>query len=167
MRKVIGLDPLNLNKKFVAVILAIFAVLVIIGLFAGCGDDNSVNNGNGNTNEILFSLDSLAIITPPFTKDTVFVISNANTIKIAFTGETNADSINGSALFKVSSIDNVNNNIIFDTTYNATLHMNNNFEFFINTANNPCSVVLYIQCLRTPPYVFFMRLKNIKVYKIN
>jgi hypothetical protein len=45
--------------------------------------------------------------------------------------------------------------------------MNRAFDFRVSNIVNPASVIIRIQCLRNPPHVFFMRLKNIRIYKIN
>lgn len=137
-------------------------ILSLLFLFA-CGD-NPVNNNMGSNENTIFFQDSLSIVTPPFSKDTNITVSAKN-IKITFTAETNADSINGWSLFKVTSLD-TNNLTILDTTYNRISSLNNNFEFSLNSPNTKF-ITLYIQCLRNPPYVFFMRLKNIKIISLD
>ncbi len=132
-------------------------ILSLVLIFA-CGED-IVNNGNTPPQITIFSQDSLSLFTPPFTKDTTIEI-NAKNIRVTFTAETNADSINGWSLFKVTAFDTTNQTIL-DTTYSRVSSINNNFEF---TLINAKFITLYIQCLRNPPHVFFMKLKNIKIY---
>jgi hypothetical protein len=157
MRNIAGLKPTN--KVFGYILGALFVIAAAAALI-GCGTDE-ITGGNGNPHEtVLFAMDSLAIITPPFTKDTAVSIP-ASKVKITFTAQTNADSINGFSLFKISAVDTANITV-FDTTYNRISTMNNNFEFTIS-APGSFALNLYIQCLRTPPHVFFMRLKNIRV----
>lgn len=157
-----------LNGKAYLYIAAFFAIMLAASLIMSCGNDSITNTGTNPGNEtLIYSQDSLSLITPPFTKDTTVKFSSISNIKINFDAETNADSINGWALFKVNAVDSANNTTILDTTYNKTLHMNNSYTISLNNLTSTIFINLYIQCLRNSPYVFYMRLKNIKIYSIN
>jgi len=164
-------NTFNVTHKNSAKAVAIFFIIVVaIALIAGCGDSDTPTGGNPpvvSGDSLLFSLDSFGIVTPPFTKDTSIVISNTAKIKIIFTAETNADSINGWSLFTVTAIDTILNQTVYDSTYNHTLNMNNAFDLRINNIMNATAITFRIQCLRNAPHIFFMKLKNIKVFKIN
>lgn len=101
MRKPLELDPLNLNKRFVAAVLAIFGVLIIIGLFAGCGEDNPTNNNNNppvNNDSLIWSIDTMTIWTHnPTVKhfQLIDTTTKINKFKILLNFTSNADSCCG------------------------------------------------------------------------
>lgn len=51
MRKIAGINPTEISKRFVVTLIIFFAVLIITGLIAGCGNDTVTNNNNGNGNQ--------------------------------------------------------------------------------------------------------------------
>lgn len=164
------IKPNELRKRFIIIIVLLLTALAAAGSLIGCGDDINGNNGNGNppaSEQLIYFQDSLVLVTPPFANDTDIFVNNVENIKITFTGETNADSVNGWSLFSIDIIDITNNVVVYDTTYNRTLHMNNNFDFRVYGITGNIGVNIRIQCLRNPPHVFFMKLRNIKIYKIN
>lgn len=143
----------------------IFAAAVI---FYSCGDDNTTNNSGTGGETVIFSMDSLVVITPVSVSDTTIYINNINRVRISFDCLTNADSINGfsSYIILASYIDS--NNVYheyLDTTYNRISSLNNTFNFYINTPN-PYGLNIKAQCFRNNANIYFIKLKNIKIYQI-
>ncbi|MBN8585134.1 MAG: hypothetical protein J0M37_08560 [Ignavibacteria bacterium] len=132
----------------------------------GCGSDSTTNNGNtGNGETVIFSMDSLSIYlnSSIVINDTLFDILNSPSIKIDFNCQTNADSVNSFALFRIIAGDS---NIVYkDTSNNNISSLNNNHTIYIS-ASNTFTLSILIQLNRTNNLQYFMKLKNIKVIKI-
>jgi hypothetical protein len=98
------IKPSELNKRFVIIVLLLFTVLALIGLFAGCGnDDNPTGNNNPPVNNeiLLFSLDSFNLSgTGYLTKDTIFnfVDTTYDSLKVTFNVNSNCDTLDNSLL---------------------------------------------------------------------
>lgn len=143
--------------------LIICFTICFIYLF-GCGSDSTTNNGNtGNGETVIFSMDSLSITlnTNFGIIDSNIVINNAPNIKITFDCSTNADSVNSFTLFQIKAYDSLNT--YKDTLNNNISFLNNNHVVYVN-GSNYFVLKFFIQINGNSPY--FIRLKNIKIFKI-
>ena len=171
MRNIAKLNPTN--KVFGYIVYVLIALAFTCAAFTGCGTDE-ITGSNGNppaSEQLIYSLDSLGTFLPNglYTKDTLFDIQNAPYSKITFDCETNADSANANALFRISSEFIDTNNVIItymDTVVNNEALMNNHFTFFINGGNS-YPIGIYIQLINVNQFQCYLRLKNIKIYKLS
>lgn len=162
MRKIAGINPTKISKNFVITIAVMFALFIIIGIIAGCGEDSVTNNNNNNgSNEnLIFSQDSISINGTGFRvinlQDTLQVDSGI--VRLTFNIETNCDSLQDTSWIYVTAFKTI------DTVYiqeslpirSASYNLNSNvfagnmiFNFLLtfNSSSNR-----------------FMRFKNIKFY---
>lgn len=90
------LKPLQLRKRFIAALAALFAIFILAGLFAACGNDDNVTGGNDVVTPV-FSIDSLVLRTlAPGSSDTVFNIdftADLDSFKMQFTLEANNENM--------------------------------------------------------------------------
>lgn len=153
------------TKIFRTLSIAAFFIFCIIQ-FAGCGNDSTVSNNNGGTGTLIFSLDSLAInLDSANTKlnDTSFTLQDAVNLRIVFDCSTNVDSINSFASFRLSIS---NGSEIYLDTINGTVSELN--KHFVITSSGSLSISyfnLQIQTTRNNSLQYFIRLKNIKIFK--
>lgn len=170
MRNIAKLNPTN--KVFGYIVYVLIAFAFTCAAFIGCGSDE-ITGSNGNSpasEQLIYSLDSFSTFRPNglLSKDTMFIMQNAPSSKITFDCETNADSINAGAMFKITSEFIDTNNVIItyiDTLVNTQSLMNNRFTFFINGgASYP--ITIYIQLINVNQFQCYLRLKNIKIYKL-
>jgi len=152
------------NEKLMKYLLTLFALFTIF--IYGCGDDNTTNtNNNGNGETVIFSLDSLSINLNSSIQvnDTLFYLTDASTIKITFNCETNADSVNGFALYRIVAGDS---NGVFKDTSSSNISTLNSQHVINIIASNYYALSILIQLSRNNSFPYFIRLKNIKVFRV-
>ncbi len=142
-----------------------FLIFASILLYS-CGNDNTTNNSNSGGETVLFSLDSLSIYlnSSVQTLDTNFMILNSPNLKITFNCNTNSDSVNSLAFYRIFAIDT--NSVIIDSVNNNISSLTGNHQISFTGSNNySLTISLQINRLNTDP--FYIKLKDIKVLKIN
>lgn len=147
---------LTMSKRAYTYIAIFFAIILIVSIFAGCGNDTVVNSTGTppvSNDSLVFNIDSLGIYgTGTQDKDTTIPINNmSDSIKLTFTIESNCDSL----AFATGEVGNIaftiSNNFNNSFTYNGKI--SSNFNGFR---------VHFVSSI--PKY---LRFKNIKLYKIN
>lgn len=152
------------NDKLMKYIIALFTLSTIY--IYGCGNDSTTNtNNNGNGETVIFSMDSLSINLNSSIQvnDTLFYLTDASTIKITFNCETNADSINGFALYRIVAGDSSG---VFKDTSSSNISTLNNQHVINIVASNYYALSILIQLSRNNSFPYFMRLKNVKVFRV-
>lgn len=146
-----------LSKRAYTYIAVLLAIIFLISLIAGCGNDTVTGNNNNpppvNNDSLVFSIDSLGIYgTGTQDKDTTIPINNmSDSIKLTFTVESNCDTL-AFATGEVGSIAfTISNN--FNNSFSYSGKISSNFNGFR---------VHFVSSL--PKY---LRMKNIKLYKVN
>ncbi|NOS85227.1 MAG: hypothetical protein HOP31_08820 [Ignavibacteria bacterium] len=164
MRKPLGLNPTGISKKFVISVLILFTIFFIIGIIAGCGDDNITNNNNnnGNTENLIFSKDSIAVNGSghQFVLFIDTLAIDTGILKTTFDVETNCDSLLDNPWIYVTAF--VPNDTI--TYLQKSLPIRNgSYTFSSNvTISQPVEFDFRLEYNSTTPK--FMRFKNIKIY---
>lgn len=147
--------------KYLLTLFALFTIFIY-----SCGNDSTTNtNNNGNGETVIFSMDSLSINLNSSIQvnDTLIYLTDASTIKITFNCETNADSVNGFALYRIVAGDS---NGVFKDTSSGNVSTLNNQHVINIIASNYYALSILIQLSRNNSFPYFIRLKNIKVFRV-
>ncbi len=155
MRNIAGLKPTN--KVFGYILGALFVIAAAAALLGGCGTDEITGTGGnppaGTGDSLIFSVDILSIYgTGIQDKDTTIPINTMHdSIKLTFTLESNCDTL----AFASGEVGNI--------AFTISNGFNNSFSYSgrINSAFNGFRVYFNSTL---PKY---LRMKNIKLYKIN
>ncbi|MEO8514504.1 MAG: hypothetical protein ABI543_13165 [Ignavibacteria bacterium] len=144
--------------------LLLISSLFVICLY-GCGNDTTNNSNSTGGETVIFSMDSLSInLTSSIeVKDTLFYVSNAPNIKISFNCTTNADSINGFASYQIVAGDS---NMVYLDSVNSNNSLLNGDHFININASSYFALTILIQLSRDNANPYFLRLRNIKVFKL-
>lgn len=159
------LKPLELRKRFIAVLAALFAVFIIAGLFAACGNDDNVTGGNPppSGDSLIFTLDSFAIRSsnPGALTGSLYDTAQVNfdSLKITFEMENNLP--NDSTLIGVFMYDVGTYFIEIPKPHNSayTLYwkQRNNFNLVF---------MLYLRFVNPDNNARYLKVKNFKIYKL-
>jgi hypothetical protein len=162
------IKPSELNKRFVIIVLLLFTVLALIGLFAGCGNDDNVTGNNGNppaSEQLIFSLDSFSLYT---SATGIQSINRTDTVpiefdscKITFESLSNCDS-NSSIALRVFE----NNIIAFMRSYHEFNISNTIYDKAINPTGKK-TLYLGLRIDNNLGGNKYLKIKNLKFYKIN
>ena len=135
-------------------------------LFFACGSDTATNQTPGTGEEVIFSMDSFAInLENTLTaKDTNIVLSDAPNVKINFNCSTNADSVNSFAFFRLISGDS--SHLFLDSTISQVSLLNRDYSFVLSGSKN-FSLNVVIQANRISNVSCFIKLSNLRIYKLN
>lgn len=164
MRKPLGLNPTGISKRFAAAVIILFAIFIIIGMLAGCGNDTITNNNNnnGNTENLIFSKDSVSINGSGHQFilfiDTLAI--DTGVLKTTFDVETNCDSLLDNPWIYVTAF--VPNDTI--TFLQKSLPIRNGSYTYTSNVSFNASVQYDFRLEYTSTTPKFMRFKNIKIY---
>ncbi len=164
MRKPLGLNPTGISKRFVISVLILLTIFFIIGIIAGCGDDNITNNNNnnGNTENLIFSKDSVAINGSghQFVLFIDTLAIDTGILKTTFDVETNCDSLQDNPWIYVTAFSLTDTTVYMQKSMpirNGSYSLTSNIVF-----NNTVQFDFRLEYTSTTPK--FMRFKNIKIY---
>lgn len=143
MRKPLGLNPTDISKRFAVSVVILFAALFLIGLIAGCGDDNITTNNNNppavNNDSLIWSVDSISVWSHnPTVKhfQNIDTTTKLNKFKLKLNFTSNADSCCGNDSNFVSFISTVypfaNNWYAFNRAYLQANPLNIDISFTLD-----------------------------------
>lgn len=172
------LKPLQLRKRFIAALAALFAIFILAGLFAACGNDDNVTGGNGNPppsgDSLIWSLDTLSIWSSnPHVKHFTLTdtTTKINKFKLLLNLTSNADSCCGNDSNFVSFISTVypfiNNWYAFDRSYLQANPVNINITFTLDNFTDFKHDLYFGFSHQSPIYpAKYIKLNNFKLYAV-
>jgi hypothetical protein len=133
------IKPSELNVRFVIIVILLFTVFALIGLFAGCGnDDNPTGNNNPpvvNNDSLLFSVDSFTVYSNVLPHSQSFQFNDTTRLnrkyKVVCTAVSNVPVTNDTAYIKYICLPYPNGNIVWLESRNNELtnyHLEHTFE---------------------------------------
>jgi hypothetical protein len=147
-------------KTIISLLLSVLTVLIY-----GCGSDSVTPPNSGGGEELIFSMDSLAInlMTGTISKDTIIPIIGSENVKLIFDCNTNIDTVTSHGFFRITALDSINTYL--DTSNYSISDLNASHSFLLN-ASNHFSLNLILQISQAFSMPTYLRLKNVRIIKV-